>query len=76
MEQHGNLYCDECHLAIQRQAHRTVAQEPTEKYPHGRVAHFHNREPGDCWSRRLEKAKVLQAAMAARKGVIHSLSVN
>lgn len=58
MEKNGQIYCDECHLGICKQPHRTVTREARAGNP-ARIAHFHNRDDTDCWSRALKKAKAL-----------------
>lgn len=73
MENNGALYCDECHLAIMRQQHRAVPREASAASV-ASVKHYHNREPGDCWSKHLAKATAcapaqMKLAFAAR-GVI------
>lgn len=75
MEKNGALYCDECHLCIMRQPHRTVTREASATQP-ARTIHFHNRDNTDCWSKALAKAraaapKQLNLAFAPTKGVIN-----
>lgn len=67
MERNGQVYCDECHLAIFVPARqfRTVAREASEGKP-ARVAYFHARGEDDCWPRALAKAKALQEAKSAQ----------
>lgn len=61
METNGEIYCDECNLAIMRQQHVRLPRPQTARQTQ-KFAHFHNRHEGDCWFRVKQKAAVRAAA--------------
>lgn len=74
VEKNGKIYCDECYLDIMQNKHRVVPREATASQPAG-TSHFHNREIGDCWSKKLAKATAaapaqMKLAFARGSGVI------
>lgn len=78
MKKNGELYCDECNLAIMQQQHRTIAREPSSGKP-ATVLHFHSRDDTDCWRKAIRRAQELSTSLngqqsfdfALVKGVIH-----
>ena len=60
MERNGELYCDECYLAIHKQRHvKFPRPQLPGKASQQAYSHFHNREgyTKDCWAKVKERAE-------------------